>query len=312
MSGKKKEKKPHLGRGLEALIGPISSLTSRQNDTTDNMIDLPPDVELKSSIQNLSIDSLVPNPYQPRTTWDSEELSDLAKSIESNGLLQPILARPVSNGFEVIAGERRLRAAQQAGLTEIPVMIRDASDDQMLALALVENIHRSDLNPIERAGAYKRFIETFGLTQEQAAERLGQDRSVIANFLRLLELPKEVQDMLSNGSLSAGHGRAILGLPTNELRQKLANRAYSGRLSVREVERLVRLALTSKKKSFPSKEKAAFIVDLERKLEEILGTRVRIESRKRGHRGRIIIDYYSLDDFERVTEKMGLESGENP
>lgn len=310
MAAKKKEKKPHLGRGLEALIGPISSLTSRQNEITEDTIDLPPDTELKTSIQNLSIDSLVPNPYQPRTTWDSEELSDLAKSIQSNGLLQPILARPVKDGFEVIAGERRLRAAQQAGLTEIPVMVRQASDDQMLALALVENIHRSDLNPIERAGAYKRFIETFGLTQAQAAERLGQDRSVLANFLRLLELPKEVQDMLADGSLSAGHGRAILGLPTDELRHKLANRALAGRLSVREVERLVRRYISGTTKKQLGTTKAVYIVDLERKLEEILGTRVRIESRKKGHRGRIIIDYYTLDDFERVTEKIGLSSEE--
>lgn len=308
MAGKKKDKKPHLGRGLEALIGPISSLTSRQNDTTQDSPNFPPDLELKASIHNLSIDDIVPNPYQPRTTWDNEELADLADSIRANGLLQPILARPVKDGFEVIAGERRLRAAQQAGLTEIPVMVREASEDQMLALALVENIHRSDLNPIERAGAYKRFIETFGLTQEQAAERLGQDRSVIANFLRLLELPKQVQDMLADGSLTAGHGRAILGLPTDELRHKLANRAMAGRLSVREVERLVRRYVSGTTRKTPAETKAAYIVDLERKLEEVLGTRVRIESRKKGNRGRIIIDYYSLDDFERVTEKIGLAS----
>lgn len=309
MSSKKKAKKAHLGKGLEALIGPISSLASGKEDVEESP-GLPPDVELQASIRELSIEDIVPNPYQPRMTWDSEELSDLADSIRANGLLQPILARPVGDYFEVIAGERRLRAAQQAGLTEIPVMVREASDEQMLALALVENIHRSDLNPIERANAYKRFIETFGLTQAQAAERLGQDRSVLANFLRLLELPNEVQKMLSDGSLSAGHGRAILGLPTDELRKKLANRALAGMLSVREVERLVRLAVTGKKRELPSAEKAAYIVDLERKLEELLGTRVRIESRKKGNRGRIIIDYYSLDDFERVTEKMGLDGGE--
>lgn len=310
MASKKKAKKPHLGKGLEALIGPLSSLSGRDDEESEGTPELPPDTELKAAIRNVSTEALVPNPYQPRTTWDSEELADLAKSIRANGLLQPILARPVSGGFEVIAGERRLRAAQQAGLTEIPVMVREASDEQMLALALVENIHRSDLNPIERAGAYKRFIETFGLTQAQAAERLGQDRSVVANFIRLLELPQEVKDMLADGSLSAGHGRAILGLPTDELRRKLANRAMAGRLSVREVERLVQRAVTIKEKATPGAVKEAYIVDLERKLEGLLGTKVRIESRKKGHRGRIIIDYYSLDDFERVTERIGLADGD--
>ena len=306
MSSKKKAKKAHLGKGLEALIGPISSLAGREDDASEEMPGLPPDTELKSSIRSISIKEIVPNPYQPRTTWDIEELSGLAESIRANGLLQPILVRPRSGGFEVIAGERRLRAAQQAGLTDIPVMVREASDEQMLALALVENIHRSDLNPIERAGAYKRFIETFGLTQTQAAERLGQDRSVLSNFIRLLELPQEVQNMLADGSLSAGHGRAILGLPTDELRRKLANRAMAGRLSVREVERFVQRAITLKTKPTTVEAKEAYIVDLERKLEGLLGTKVRIEPRKKGHRGRIIIDYYSLDDFERLTEKIGL------
>lgn len=310
MASKKKAKKPHLGKGLEALIGPISSLAGRDDEASEEMPGLPVDTELKAAIRNLSIEDIVPNPYQPRTTWNSEELADLAESIRANGLLQPILVRPVSGGFEVIAGERRLRAAQQAGLTEIPVMVREASDEQMLALALVENIHRSDLNPIERAGAYKRFIETFGLTQTQAAERLGQDRSVVANFIRLLELPTEAKNMLADGSLSAGHGRAILSLPTDELRRKLANRALAGRLSVREVERLVQRAVTIKAKATPGAAKEAYIVDLERKLEGLLGTKVRIESRKKGHRGRIIIDYYSLDDFERVTERIGLADGD--
>ena len=310
MASKKKAKKPHLGKGLEALIGPLSSLGGRDDEVPEEMPELPADTELKAAIRSISIEEIVPNPYQPRTTWDSEELADLAESIRSNGLLQPILVRPVNGGFEVIAGERRLRAAQQAGLTEIPVMVREASDEQMLALALVENIHRSDLNPIERAGAYKRFIETFGLTQVQAAERLGQDRSVVANFIRLLELPQEVKNMLADGSLSAGHGRAILGLPTDELRRKLANRALAGRLSVREVERLVQRAVTIKEKATPGAAKEAYIVDLERKLEGLLGTKVRIELRKKGHRGRIIIDYYSLDDFERVTERIGLADGD--
>jgi ParB family chromosome partitioning protein len=311
MSANKKAKKPHLGRGLESLLGSMKSAPVDVEGPVSSGEHFPPDPLLKKSLLNISIDSIIPNPYQPRTTWNNEELSDLAESIKVNGLLQPIVARPAGTGYEVIAGERRLRAAQQAGLSEISVMVRDASDDEMLALALVENIHRSDLNPIERARAYKKFVESFGLTQSEAAERLGQDRSVIANYLRLLELPSEVQEMLAEGSLSAGHGRAILGLPTDSLRQKLANRAMAGRLSVREVERIVRKHVDGTKTDKPEKTKEPYLLDLERKLEELLGTKVRIQSRKKANRGRIIIDYYSLDDFERVTEKMGLGGSED-
>jgi ParB family transcriptional regulator, chromosome partitioning protein len=305
----KKEKKPHLGRGLASLLGPVADNPSSP-ESPDKAISFPPDVELATGRGDIPIDALTPNRYQPRTTWDPSELEDLAASIRANGVIQPILVRRVENRFEVIAGERRLRAAKQAGLETVPVIIRHATDEQMLELALVENIHRTDLNPIERASAYGRYIETFNLTHAEAAQRLGEDRTVISNYLRLLDLPGEVKEMLVGGRLSMGHGRALLGLPTDELRSKLANRAMTGRLSVREVERLVRRAIEGEKpeKALPKKE--PFIEDLERRMEEILGTRVQIQARKRGQRGRIIIDFYSLDDFDRLARRIGLDEVE--
>jgi ParB family chromosome partitioning protein len=182
----------------------------------------------------------------------------------------------------------------------------------MLELALVENIHRTDLNPIERASAYQKYITTFSLKQTEAADRLGEDRSVVVNYLRLLDLPQEIKQMLIDRTLSMGHARAILALPTDELRRKLASRAMAGRLSVREVERLVRRALTGSAESrLKAKEKPAHIADLEKRLQDILGTKVTIDTRKKGNRGKIIIDFYSLDEFDRLTEKMGLTTVEN-
>ena len=306
MSDTKKVKKPHLGRGLEALLGPMTKQTPNR-DETETVSKFPPDPQLQLSKTELSIDQIEANPYQPRTVWDDQQLSDLAQSIKENGIIQPIIVRKNTDGYEIIAGERRYRAACLAGLETVPVLERKATDDEMLELALVENIHREDLNPIERAKAYQRFIDTFNLNQTEAAKRLGEDRTVVANHLRILNLPKDIKDMLSDGKLSMGHARAILALPSDDFRRKLANRAMAGRLSVREVERLVRKHLEGKsEKTPPIKEKEAHIVDLERRLQTLLGTKVNIKPNKRNNRGRIIIDYHSIDEFDRLTEKMGL------
>jgi ParB family chromosome partitioning protein len=267
------------------------------------------DKDLHSSMREISLDSILPNRYQPRTVWDQQELSDLAHSIQANGVIQPIIVRPAGAKFELIAGERRFRAAQLAAMTTIPAIIRQATDEQLLEMALVENIHRTNLNPIERASAYQNYISPFSLTQDQAAQRLGEDRSVVANYLRLLDLPEEVRQMLIDGQLTMGHARAILALPTDELRRKLANRAMAGRLSVREVERLVRRYLSSTGQAKTSaRSKPAHILDLENKLTSHLGTRVGIETRKNSQRGKIVIEFYSLDEFDRITEKIGLAS----
>jgi ParB family chromosome partitioning protein len=305
-----KSKRPHLGRGLEALLGPINlNPTQQELDAVGpDLSNYPFDKELSKAKSELALSDLHPNPFQPRQFWNDEDLKDLAESIRHNGIIQPILVRPAAEGrYEIIAGERRFRAAQMAGLTTVPVLIRQATDEQMLELALVENIHRTDLNPIERANAYKNYLQTFSLNQTEAAQRLGEDRSVISNYLRLLELPQDLQDMLIGNQLSMGHARAILALQDDQIRRKLANRAMAGRLSVREVERIVRKILQRGQESpTQKKEKAAYLLDLENQLQTILGTKVRIEANKRGHKGRIIIDYYSLDEFERLTEKMGL------
>jgi ParB family chromosome partitioning protein len=326
MANKKREKPKHLGRGLASLLGPItlnatkaSKVLSESAITDSSPLgahrtatgNFPPDEELRNSLQEIDIDAISPNPYQPRTVWDQQELADLAESIKANGVVQPIIVRPTGAGFELIAGERRLRATQLASLTTIPALVREASDEQMLELSLIENIHRANLNPIERAKAYQNYLNTFSLTQVEAAERLGENRSVIANYLRLLDLPDEVKQMLAEGQLTMGHARAVLSLPTDELRRKLANRAMAGRLSVREVERLVRkyLAGTGQAKT-TARSKPAHILDLESELSRELGTRVAIETRKNGQKGKIIIEFYSLDEFDRITERIGLASVE--
>ena len=198
-----------------------------------------------------------------------------------------------------------------AGLDKVPVLERKATDDEMLELALVENIHRTDLNPIERAKAYQRFIDSFNLSQTEAAKRLGEDRTVVANHLRILNLPTDIKDMLSDQKISMGHARAILALPSDDLRRRLANRAMAGRLSVREVERLVRKHLEGQtEKPAHINEKETHIIDLERRLQILLGTKVNIKANKRSHRGRIIIDYHSIDEFDRLTEQIGLATEE--
>lgn len=308
MTDIKKLKKPHLGRGLEALLSPIAKVTLEKPSTSPSF---PADIRLDLAKNEIDISSIVPNPFQPRTVWNEEQLAELTTSIRENGIIQPILVRKTEKGYEIIAGERRYRAAKAAGLQTVPALVRQATDDEMLELALVENIHRSDLNPLERAKAYQNFISTFNLSQTDAAKRLGEDRTVVANYLRLLDLPTDLKQMISDGNLSMGHARAILALPTDELRRKLANRAMAGRLSVREVERLVRKFLENQTdEPVIKKEKMAHIVDLEKRLQTLLGTKVAIQASKRGQRGRIIIDYYSLDEFQRLAESMGLRDSE--
>jgi len=310
MSNAKKGKPKHLGRGLQSLLGPTTSDKIEIKSVPPSpaaAVNFPPDKELQRSLYQIDIEHISVNPYQPRTNWDEQELSDLAESIKTNGVIQPIIVRRKGNRYQLIAGERRFRAAKMASLKTIPAIVRSATDEQLLELALVENIHRTDLNPIERAKAYQKYVNTFSLTQAEAANRLGEDRSVVANYLRLLDLPNEIKQMLIDRQLSAGHARAILALPTDELRRKLANKALAGRLSVREVERLVRRYLTAKDE--PKKQpkaKSAHITELERQLSKALGTKVSIDTRKNGQRGKITIEFYNLDDFDRITEQLGI------
>jgi len=313
MSNAKGVKPRHLGRGLESLLGPITATQAAEAATPDRQksSNLPPDKELHQSLRDLALDTISPNPYQARTSWGEADLAELVESIKANGIVQPIVVRPFQDGYQLIAGERRFRAAQAAEFASIPALVRDVTDEQLFEWSLVENIHRKDLNPIERAKAYQRYLSVFSLTQAEGAERLGENRSVVANYIRLLDLPQEVRQMLIDEQLSMGHARAILALPSDELRRKLANRAMAGRLSVRDVERFVRLHLAQEEKS-PSKHraKAAHILDLEDQLTRHLGTRVAIQTRKNGQRGKIVIEFGCLDEFDRITETLGLSRAE--
>jgi ParB family chromosome partitioning protein len=308
----KTEKPRHLGRGLASLLGPITLSAETphlpipiaeigSNDLSDKV--------LSDSLKELRIDDIQPNPFQVRFIWNEQELADLAKSIKANGVIQPIIVRPAGVGYQLIAGERRWRAAKLAEVETIPAIVRRATDDELLEIALIENIHRTDLNPVERATAYQKYLNTLSLTQAEAGDRLGEDRSVIANYLRLLDLPTEIKQMLIDGQLTMGHARAILSLPTDEMRRKLANRAMAGRLSVREVERLVRKFLSAADlQKTTTKTRPVHIQDLENRLSKELGTNVAIETRKNGKCGRIIIEFHSLEEFDRIMERIGVTS----
>lgn len=314
MTHARTEKPRHLGRGLESLLGPMPPSDAALPQPAAQPLSatcFPPDTERDRALKQLGLESVSPNPYQARTVWNEEDLRELTDSIRANGVIQPIVVRPFQGRYQLIAGERRFRAARMAGLAHVPALVREVTDEQLFEWSLVENIHRRDLNAIERAKAYHRYLSAFSLTQAEAAQRLGEGRSVIANHLRLLDLPEELKQMLADGRLSMGHARAILGLPTDELRRKLANRALAGRLSVREVERLVRTYLARDgKPPAPRPAKPSHILDLEEKLKRQLGTRVAIETRRNGQRGRVVIEFDSLDEFDRITETLGLTARE--
>lgn len=282
-----------LGRGLSALLpqrpppAPIAPTPSEHPSSGPQ-------------VSSLSIIDIHPNPLQPRTVFDSARLEELANSIETHGIIQPLLVRRRGAGYELIAGERRLRAAKLAGLTEVPAIIQDHADDQILEIALIENIQREDLNPMETAQALERLHAEMNLSHEEIAARTGKDRTTITNLIRLLRLPREVQLLVAERRLSMGHARAILGLLTPELQTQLAEKAAAQGFSVRQVERLV------KKVNEPREPTEAALQDPNMKaavgeLETALGTRVRIVE-KSNQRGRIEIEYYSQEELQRIYE----------
>jgi ParB family transcriptional regulator, chromosome partitioning protein len=275
------EKRPALGRGLSALIPDAPAAPERTFD--------------------VDVDLLRPNRFQPRTAMDDSRLDDLARSIRENGVIQPVVVRRAGDGYEIIAGERRWRASQRAGLLKIPVVVREIPDDRLLAVALIENIQREDLNPIEEAHAYRRLVDEFSLTQEQIAESVGKDRSSIANHLRLLKLPNEVRESVAGGGLSMGHARALAGIADEAALLRLARDVIAKQLSVRETEALIRKATS------PPVEKTGPQTDVhtraaEEQLRFALGTRVRIV--RKGKTGRIEIDFASEDELQRIYEQL--------
>lgn len=299
----------HLGRGLEAILGmPKLPESPQQTNEPANQ----QETALKVTVEEIPIQAIAPNPYQPRRNWDQTKLAQLAESIKTNGLLQPVLVRRTAVGYQLIAGERRLRAFQLLGMTTIPAIVRQTDETQQLEWSLLENIQRDDLNPIDRARAYQAYLRATGYTQSEAARRLGEDDSVISNYLRLLDLPQEIQQMLIDGLLSMGHARAILGLPTDELRRKLANKTVAGRLSVREVERLVRRWVSelqpNARQTSPMR---PHIAELEARIGSALGTKVRIDVHRNGRQGRLTIVFQSLEDFDRILQILGIQTDEN-
>ena len=275
-----KEKRPRLGRGLDALFG-----DSQRPDTLSAPAD---------ATRTLPIERLQRGRYQPRTHMEPEALNALADSIRAQGIVQPILVREVAGGFEIIAGERRWRAAQIAGLSEVPVIVRNIPDQAAMAVALIENIQREDLNPLEEATGLKRLQEEFGLTHDEIATHVGRSRAAVTNLLRLLGLAPEVRELLDTGRLEMGHGRALLGIADPRAQTALAREVVARALNVRETERLVqRHGQPAPLKAAPDPD----VEQLERRLTETLGARVRIQARRAGA-GRITIDYHSMDELE--------------
>jgi ParB family chromosome partitioning protein len=278
------EKRPALGRGLSALIPDAPATAS---PSTERALEIDTDL-------------LRPNRYQPRTTIDESKIEELARSIRSNGIIQPIVVRKVDGGHEIIAGERRWRAAQRAGLLKVPVVVREIPDERVLAAALIENIQREDLNPIEEAVAYRRLADDYNLTQDAIAEAVGKDRSSVANYVRLLKLPQEVRANVASGVLTMGHARAILGLGDDASQLRVARDVVARGLSVRETEALVKRAAEPRPQPTAAAEKDVHTRAAEERLRFSLGTRVRIERKRKG--GKIEIDFASEDELQRIYE----------
>lgn len=290
-----------LGRGLSALLPPRPAATASQPT--------PESVATGPQSATLPIADIHPNPLQPRSIFEPSRLQELANSIETHGIIQPLLVRRKGTAYELIAGERRLRAAKLAGLTEVPAIIQDYADERILEVALIENIQREDLNPMETAHALERLHTEMNLSHEEIAARTGKDRTTITNMIRLLRLPREVQLLVAERRLSMGHARAILGLTTPELQTQLAEKAAAQGFSVRQVERLVKKVNEPREPSDKPLQdpniKAAIT-----ELESILGTRVRIVE-KSEERGRIEIEYYSQSELQRLYEWIS-SSGSGP
>jgi ParB family transcriptional regulator, chromosome partitioning protein len=277
-----------LGRGLGALIGESSTAAAA----------------IPEASTEIDIDLIDPNPEQPRHRFDPRELESLAASIRANGIVQPIVVRLHAGRYQIVAGERRWRAAQQAGLRRVPVVIKDIPDEKLLELALVENIQREELNPIEEANAYRKLIDSIGLTQEQVAERVGKERSLIATIMRLLKLPNDIQRHIVEGKLSLSHGRALLMSEDPKIQRMVAQLAVDKDLSVRDTERAIKRLNTGSEKADAAKRsiilKDANMRAAETKLSRYLSTNVKINPGGKDKGGKIEIEYYGPDDLTRV------------
>ena len=293
-------KKFGLGKGLNALI-PEDTILS----TLDTKLEKTDDDRDKGSI-SIDINLIKSNEEQPRRSFDDEKILELAESIKSNGIIQPLVLKKVNNEYIIVAGERRWRAAKLIGLKEVPAIIMNLTEKQILEISLIENIQREDLNSIEEALAYKKLINDFNLTQEELSKRIGKSRVTITNTLRLLNLSEDVQQYIIEGVISEGHGRALLGITDSKVQCELAQSVIDDKLSVRELEILIRKLKTSptRSKSKSSNETNPYYKDITYKLENYFGTKVNITNKN--NKGKIEIEYYSVEDLQRILEIINL------
>lgn len=284
-----------LGKGLDSMIPPKRTARAQAQDSAANKN------ANKSGEVILKINDVEPNKNQPRRTFNEDSLIELSESIKQHGIVQPLVVAKQKDYYEIIAGERRWRAAKIAGLKEVPVIIKDYSPQEIMEVALIENIQREDLNPIEEAKAYKNLIDEYNLKQDQVAEKVSKSRTAVTNALRLLKLDDRVQEMLINENISSGHARALLGLDDAEKQYNIATQIFDEKLSVRETEKLVKQINRPEQPPKPKKElKNDFVYrDIEEKLKEKIGTKVKI-NRKTEDKGKIEIEYYSLEELEKI------------
>lgn len=292
-------KKSGLGKGLDSLIKDSSSAkkTAAANTSFENKAE-----EMKSGEQMMKINMVEPNRDQPRKKFEEDALLELADSIKQFGVLQPLLVRKRKDYYEIIAGERRWRAAKMAGVKEVPVIIKDYTEQEIVEIGLIENIQRENLNPIEEAMAFKKLLEEFNLKQDEVAERVSKSRTAVTNSMRLLKLDERVQEMIVDDMISTGHARALLAIDDKEQQYDLANKIFDEKLSVRETEKLVKEIKNPKKPKMKKKVENEFVyTDLENRMKEVMGTKVNISSKGNG-KGKIEIEYYSDDELERMFE----------
>ena len=295
-----------LGRGLDALIpnkagGPSKETAKRTRSTVKKE---KTEAQEKPAAESLvKISSVEPNLNQPRRHFDEDALMELSESIKQYGVLQPLLVSDKKDYFEIIAGERRWRAAKMAGLKEVPVVVKEFTDQEIVEISLIENIQREDLNPIEEAMAYKRLMEEFHLKQDEIADRVAKSRTAVTNSMRLLKLTSKVQEMVIADMISAGHARALLGISDETLQENTAMKVFDEKLSVRETEKLVKnlVSPTKKEKTERNTAEDAIYESLEEKMKGIMGTKVSIQ-RKKNNKGKIEIEYYSRDELERIID----------
>ncbi|HIT06437.1 MAG TPA: ParB/RepB/Spo0J family partition protein [Candidatus Scybalocola faecipullorum] len=326
------KRKGGLGKGLDSLIPSHKPDTNENTNMHEKVVEKIVEVPVEKVVEKIvevpvekvvekvveksaevmvKVDEIEPNQMQPRKNFNEDALHELAESIKQVGVIQPLILQKENSYYRIIAGERRWRAARIAGLTEIPAIIKEYTPVEVIEIALIENIQREDLNPIEEAQAFQRLIQEFGLKQDEAAEKVAKSRTAITNSLRLLKLDERVQQMIIDGMISSGHGRTLLGLPDKDLQYEIAMKIFDNSMSVRDTERLVK-TLTSQKAENQNTQQAIdhqlAYKNIEEKIKSIMGTKVSIKS-KSNNKGKIEIEYYSIDDFERIIDLLeSLES----